>query len=94
MFVGFPDPHFPYCPPAPWCDMFNPESVPATNRSRAELETASKDYARRIEKFADAWPYNPLDMPDEHIREIIAHTYGMISLVDKNVGRIMDTLKR
>lgn len=94
MFVGFPDPHVPYCPPAPWCDMFDPQSVPMPNRSRVELETASKTYARRIKEFAEVWPYHPLDMPDEHIREIIAHTYGMVSLVDKNIGRIMDTLKR
>ncbi len=94
LFVGFPDPHFPYCPPAPWCNKFDPLAVPLPKRNRDELQTASKEYAWRIDRFAKAWPYHPLDMPEAHVREIIAHTYGMVSLLDANVGRIVDSLKR
>ena len=94
LFVGFPDPHFPYCPPAPWCHLFDPADVPMPHRSRDELQKASKDYAWRIERFAEAWPYHPFEMPDAHIREIIAHTYGMVSLLDRSVGRITGALER
>ena len=94
LFVGFPDPHFPYCPPAPWCDMIDPASVPMPNRSSDELEQPSPRHKGALELFSSWLPYNLMDMPDEHIREIIAHTYGMVSLLDQNVGRITDTLDR
>jgi arylsulfatase len=29
-------------------------------------------------------------MSDAHLREIVAHTYGMVGLVDEQVGRILD----
>ena len=93
LFASFPDPHFPYCPPAPYCDMYDPEAVPMPNRSRQEVDTASEELQRRWEKFVEWIGCHALDMPDAHVREIIAHTYGMVSLIDKNVGRILDALK-
>lgn len=94
LFVGFPDPHFPYCPPAPWCDRYDPEAVPMPRRRRDEAEGKPEDYQERLRKFAKSLPYHPMDIPDAHVREIIAHTYGMVSLLDKNVGRIMAALDR
>jgi arylsulfatase A-like enzyme len=93
LFASFPDPHFPYCPPAPWCDMYDAGAVPMPNRSRQEVDTASEELQRRWKQFEEWIGCHALDMPDAHIREIIAHTYGMVSLIDKNVGRILDGLK-
>lgn len=92
LFASFPDPHFPYCPPAPWCYMYDPADVPMPNRSRDEIEGKPQNYHHRLERFAQAWGYHPLDVPDEYIREIIAHYYGMVSLIDRNVGRVLDKL--
>lgn len=94
LFVGFPDPHFPYCPPAPWCDMFDPADVPMPRRQRSELKTGSTYFRRRIDQYEKVFGFHPFDMPDNYIREIIAHTYGMVSLLDKQVGRIVSTLDR
>ena len=93
LHVGFSDPHVPYCPVAPWCDMYDPADVPMPNRSRDEVERGSMEYKRRIERCAGILPYHPLDMPEAHIREIIAHTYGMVSQIDANVGRMLKRLK-
>ena len=93
MFASFPDPHFPYCPPQPFCDMYDPASVPMPNRSPLEAATASTELQHRWDQFVEWLGYHALDMPDEYIREIIAHTYGMVSLVDKNVGRLFDCLR-
>ncbi len=92
LFASFPDPHFPFCPPAPWCNMYDPADVPMPNRSRAEVEGKPTDYHNRLKKFENAWGYHPLEMPEEHIREIIAHYYGMVSLIDQNVGRVLAKL--
>ena len=62
------------------------------NHSRNEIEGKPQDYYNRLETFAQAWGYHPLDMLDEYVREIIAHYYGMVSLIDKNVGRVLDKL--
>ena len=93
LFASFPDPHFPYCPPQPYCDMYDPATVPMPNRSPQEADTASTELKHRWDQFVEWLGYHALDMPDEYVREIIAHTYGMVSLVDKNVGRILDSLR-
>ena len=90
--ASFPDPHFPFNPPAPYCDMYDPAMLPMPNRSPRETETASTELQYRWQQFEEWHGYHALDMSDAHIREIIAHTYGMISLIDKNVGRLLDRL--
>jgi len=37
LFVSFPDPHHPFTPPRPWCDMFDPTEVPAPKTAPGEL---------------------------------------------------------
>jgi len=37
LFVSFPDPHHPFTPPAPWCDLVDPSEVPAPNTVPGEL---------------------------------------------------------
>ena len=92
--VSFPDPHAPYCPPAPWCDMYDPSSVPPPRRHPDQLKTASAPYRRTNEKYTKLFGYNPMDMPEDYVREIIAHSYGMVSLLDKHIGRVIDTISR
>ena len=94
LFAGIPDPHAPYCPPAPWCDMYDPADVPLPHRHLGEIKNGSNHYVGRIEEYAGHFGFHPTDMPEAYIREIIAHTYGMVSLLDKHVGRIVHTLER
>jgi arylsulfatase A-like enzyme len=37
LYVSFPDPHHPFTPPRPWCDMFDPAEVPAPKTVPGEL---------------------------------------------------------
>ena len=37
LYVSFPDPHHPFTPPRPWCDMFDPAEVPAPKAVPGEL---------------------------------------------------------
>ena len=92
--LSFPDPHAPYCPPAPWCDMYDPSSVPLPRRHPDQLKTASACYRRANEKYTELFGYNPMDMPEDYVREIVAHTYGMVSLLDKHIGRVIDAISR
>ena len=92
--VSFPDPHFPYCPPSPWCDMYDPACVPLPRRHQDQFKTASAYYHRMIGQYTQVFGYNPMQMPEDYVREIISHTYSMVSLLDKHIGRIVDTISQ
>lgn len=93
MHVSFPDPHFPFAPPAPYCDMYDPAAVPLPRRSKQELSSGSPYQRIRLEKLGKALGRPMGEMPEDYIREIIAHTFGMTTLVDRNVGRIVRRLE-
>lgn len=93
LHVSFPDPHFPFCPPQPYASMYDPADVPMPSRSKDELDGPhmSPYLQVRLQKLAASAGIRT-DMPEAHIREIIAHTYGMIHLVDDTIGRILHEL--
>jgi arylsulfatase A-like enzyme len=98
-WVSFADPHHPFDAPAPWCWMHRPEDVdlpPHRERDlerrpwwhRAALENTPVGGDREIrESYSRIGPQN-----DAQLRAIIANTYGMVSLVDHQLGRILAVL--
>ena len=38
LFVSFPDPHHPFSPPEPWCDLFDPANMPLPAVEPGELD--------------------------------------------------------
>lgn len=45
LFVSYPDPHHPFSPPVPWCDMFEPADMPLPKVVPGELDLMP-DYVR------------------------------------------------
>jgi arylsulfatase A-like enzyme len=95
---SFPDPHHPFAPPAPYADMYDPADVPMPHGRGDELGSLPPHFR---EHFRGAWSRqgpthaeHPEGLPEAHLREIMAHYYGMISLVDHSIGRVLDTLDR
>jgi len=94
LWCSFPDPHHPYCPPRPWCDMYDPADVQLPVRREGELDDLPPHFRRAFEEGVQlAGRRGATKIGDEQMREIIALTYGMISLVDKQVGRVMAALE-
>ncbi|MBN1460375.1 MAG: sulfatase-like hydrolase/transferase, partial [Armatimonadetes bacterium] len=95
LWCSFPDPHHPYCPPEPWASMYERAKMPKPTRREGELADLPPHYARA---FDEGIPLSgrraATKMGDEQLREITALTYGMVSLVDKNVGRVLEALSR
>jgi len=95
LWCSFPDPHHPYNPPSPWCDMYDPADVPPPIRREGELDDLPPF-------FREVWTkglklsgrFAATQMLDEQLREIVALTFGMISLLDYHVGRILAALDR
>jgi arylsulfatase A-like enzyme len=109
LFVSFPDPHHPFAPPRPYCDYFAPQEVLLPRVVPGELERMPS-YYRDIfcpgaEGFLQSYWGSPDDVEqgfllqtsglnEESLRLAIAHTYGMIKMIDDAVGSIMETLRQ
>lgn len=100
-WVSFPDPHHPFDAPEPWSRLHDPAEVDLPeNRVRTfegrpwwheavltKEPTGSKKGAEIRKSYSRI-----AEQSDEQLREIIANTYGQISLIDHQVGRIMIAL--
>lgn len=100
-WVSFADPHHPFDAPAPWCWMHQPEDIdlpphrvrdlerrPWWHRAALENTPGGTPESRRVREQYSRMP--PQD--DAQLRELIANYYGMVSLVDHQVGRIIEAL--
>lgn len=93
---SFPDPHHPFTPPGRYFHMYDPadmtlpasfhhqphDQVPALKRMHDDLANGTAD--RR-------W-VAPYAVHEQEARQIMAVTYGMVSMIDDAVGRIMARL--
>ena len=97
-WASFPDPHHPFDAPDPWCYMHHPDDVdlPAHRTldldrrpwwHRAALEGKPQMANAALRKFREEASRTPVQT-DEQLRHLIANYYGMISLIDHQVGRI------
>lgn len=94
LWSSFTDPHHPYCPPAPYDELYDPASVPMPTRGEGELDNLAPFFRRIYEQDVQVSGRGDATRASEaHIREIIAHTFGMIGLIDDNVGRVLDALE-
>lgn len=100
-WVSFPDPHHPFDAPDPWARLHRPEEI-ALPRHRTKDFDRRPWWHRAAMENAPATPgefgrvrreFTRMETPsDRELREIIANYYGMLSLIDHNVGRILSVL--
>ncbi len=101
LHVGFPDPHHAFRAPEPWGSMYKAEDMELRAPHLEPLETKPPEYLDFMrghlnEDVLGAGDFNTLDMTDhtdDQYRQIIATTLGMVSFIDAQVGRILDTLE-
>lgn len=88
--MSFPDPHHPFTPPGRYWDMYDPEAIelprsfgkgdlPPIAAMRAALQQGSDPRDNQ----------SPFAVTEEEARTIIALTYGMITMIDDAVGRVL-----
>ena len=103
VWASFPDPHHPFDAPEPWCYMHHPDDVelPAHREldldrrpwwHRASLEGKPKMADERLRKFREKSSRTP-HQSEAQLRALIANYYGMISLIDHQVGRLRLALR-
>ncbi len=96
-FCSFPDPHHSFAPPSPYCDMYNKADIKLPEKQKNDLENKPWSYLQAYEeggKNVCGVVGGPLkNITDEQMREIIAHTYGAITLLDEAIGRVVEKLE-
>lgn len=96
-WTSFPDPHHPYVAPQPYCDWYDPASMPLPTRREGELDTLPPFYRTMYEQGAGEWRSlsgrsTPTKHTDDELRHIRAMTLAMVSCTDAAIGRMLDTL--
>jgi uncharacterized sulfatase len=105
LWSSFFDPHPPYVLPEPWASMYDPADMEPGHTTPGEFEGMPPQFARTREVHPDFSDYAEPGgkslhgfhshlHSDEELRRSLACYYGMVSLVDQEVGRILDTLDR
>jgi arylsulfatase len=86
-FVGNIAPHEPFSPPKPYDTMYNPEDISIEPIYENEIDNKPPAFIRWIEQ-------NRKYTTEAELRIYMAHVYGLITLVDDQVGRIVEALKK
>ncbi len=85
-YVAFTSPHDPRTPPPPFDTMYDPNQTPLPDNFLPEHPFDNGELHNRDEDLL------PIPRDPALVRKEIAAYYGMISEVDAQIGRILDTL--
>lgn len=103
LWASFPDPHPEYFVPEPWATMYDPERVTLDNPLReGEHDNNPPHFKKTQEEFPDYSEFRDTQWDihgchshlqnESELRKDIALYYGMISFMDKYIGKILDKL--
>lgn len=103
LWLSFPDPHHPFDAPEPWNAMYEPADVNLPKHRDLDLsrrpwwhEASLRSTPRTTEEFRHIREQlsRQKTLSDRQLRDITASYFGMISLVDHQIGRVMAALTR
>ncbi len=96
LHCSFPDPHHPFTPPGHYWDMYNPDEMIAPKTLSSNLPRTPAVEALHQERLRGDANLNstvPFAVTEREAREAIALTYGMITMIDDAIGRIVGELR-
>ncbi|MCY3877852.1 MAG: sulfatase-like hydrolase/transferase [Rhodobacteraceae bacterium] len=94
-FVSFPDPHHPFTPPGKYWDMYDPDEFTVDLPFSAHRNPPPQlvEWNRMMVTGVDPENLQQAFMaPENQIREAMALTAGMLTMIDDAVGDILQTL--
>jgi arylsulfatase A-like enzyme len=93
LWVSYVHPHHPFNPPAPYDTMYRPDDMPDPVWSEEEVGAWPEAYLSKhtaVGTGHEAVGLNRFTAQDW--RRIKAYYYGMITQIDRNIGRLIETL--
>jgi len=93
--MSFPDPHHPFTPPGKYWDMYDPASMPLpASFGQGDLPPIRR-MREALERGEDPRDnQNPFAVTAEETRQILALTYGSITMIDDAIGRTLAAINR
>ena len=94
MWTSFVHPHHPFTPPKPYDTMYDPEDMPLPLWQEGEPDGWPDHY--RTKHFRTEGGHEAIGMhtvTDKEWQRVRAFYYGMITHIDKQVGRLLDHLE-
>ncbi|MEM7720442.1 MAG: sulfatase-like hydrolase/transferase [Pseudomonadota bacterium] len=92
--MSFPDPHHPFTPPGRYWDMYDPSDITLPVSFGAGTLPPIKAMQQALDQGTDPRDnQNPFAVTEDEARAIIALTYGMITMIDDAIGRVMKRLE-
>ncbi len=103
MWSSFFDPHPPYLVPEPWASMYDPDQLSVPKLVPGEHEKNPPHFGLTQEENPDFSPYKETEIgnigfhshshvTEEEAKKNMAIYYGMISMMDHYIGKILDQL--
>ncbi len=89
LFVGFPNPHNPFEPPEPYASLYKPSEMPLPTSFHSDLSEKPPHQAK-YKSVGRTSNYENLDK--ESLQRVIAYYYASITMIDDQVGKIMNAL--
>ena len=85
MWLSYVKPHVPCNPPEPYGSMYNPDDLPGPVRTEEEVDR----FPRALARFKRHWDV----LSDDTIRRLRARYLGDVTLIDEQIGRVIERLK-
>jgi len=97
-WCGIPDPHHPFKPPGEYWHKFAPEDEPPPVRQEGELDDRPPHFqgfweGRYEGVNTDGFLTGSRHLTDERLRIIQAAYYGMVTMIDDGVARLLAALR-
>jgi arylsulfatase A-like enzyme len=89
LHVNFRRPHHPFDPPAPYDRMYAGAAFPASHRREGEMHNKPPSHRKSLESTAG---FDLRELTARDLERIKTYYYGMISLNDKYIGRMVESL--
>lgn len=91
--MSFPDPHHPFTPPGRYWDMYDPADIPLPASFGLGNLPPIRAMREALETGSDSRDsQDPFAVTEDEARSIIALTYGMITMIDEAIGRVLRRL--
>lgn len=102
LWSSFFDPHPPYLVPEPWDTMYDPEELTIPTITPGEHDKNPPHFGKTQEEKPDfnylretgqgIHGYRSHLLPESERKQLVATYYGMVSCMDKYIGKILDKL--